>query len=405
MLLEQGRLEPLELLLALDLLAYEDYEAWRSGGRADLQGALLADPDEVVAILQLAASHASGQGLVPSPLEYRGWSGHNSRLNLGSNQRLIQACAEAFAPAEDRLQLDLFHDSTGLLIENSLRNALGARRIDDARDLIGELIRHDPRHAGLQGYLRLMQAVDDDIDDIDDGDNDAVQADSAKLQPSGTLDAADRLAQLDALESTARDLLGHRARDFLTVLWAGLAEKLAGIDYNPASPRLHASHAWLRAQRWDAVRSAIEQEPNWRWHPDLVTLHAEAAWRRRDPVSARQDWAWLCWEHPHHVEPQLVAATLPDRHLCELWSRFEDMDTALEVEEFPAWLLLHDRSAAVAVPPDRAPDDERGALYSVLHRLVSGEDNIELRRQLDDMHPAMLRLFLASRQTSQTLSA
>ncbi|MBK1617936.1 hypothetical protein CKO42_05600 [Lamprobacter modestohalophilus] len=399
LLLEQGRLEPLELLLTLDLLAYEDYEAWRSGGRADLQGALLADPDEVAAVLQLAASHASGQGLQPSQMEYRGWGGHNSPLNLGANQRLIQACAEAFAPAEDRLQLDLFHDSTGLLIENGLRDALAARRIDDARDRVGELMRHDPRHASLQGYLRLIQAVDDGSDD---DDNDAVEANLAnpeKPQPSGTFDAADRLAQLDALESTARDLLGHRARDFLTGLWAGLAEKLAGIDYNPASPRLHASHAWLRAERWDAVRSAIEQEPNWRWHPDLVVLHAEAAWRRRDPISARQDWAWLCWEHPHHAEPLLVAATLPDSRLCELWSTFEDMDTALEVEEFPAWLLLHDRSAAAAVPPDRAPDDERGALYSVLHRLVSGEGNIELRRQLDDMHPAMLRLFLASCQT------
>jgi hypothetical protein len=76
------------------------------------------------------------------------------------------------------------------------------------------------------------------------------------------------------------------------------------------------------------------------------------------------------------------------------------MDTALEVEEFPAWLLLHDSGAGAAVPPDRAPADERGVLYGLLHRLISDQDNIELRRQLDDLHPAMLRLFLASRRMS-----
>ena len=34
LLLQQGRLDPLELLLALELLPYEDYQAWRLGRRA-----------------------------------------------------------------------------------------------------------------------------------------------------------------------------------------------------------------------------------------------------------------------------------------------------------------------------------------------------------------------------------
>ena len=395
LLLEQGRLDPLELLLALDLLPYEDYEAWRSGHRADLQAALLADPDDVATLLQLAASHASGQGMRANPLEHRGWGGNDRLLNLGANQRLSQACAETFAPAEGRRQLDLFHDSAGLLLENGLRDALAARRINDARDHIAGLMHHDPRHARLQGYLRLVQIVDDGADDADD--------DAQNRPPSRAFDAADRLAQLDAIERIAWDLLGHRARDFLTGLWARLAQQLGGIDYDPASPRLHASHAWLRAERWDAVRTAIEDEPDWREHPDLTALHAEAAWRRRDPATARQDWAWLCWEHPHHAERLLATTTLPDPRLREFWNAFEDLDEALDVEEFPAWLLINDSSAGAAVPPDQAPADERGTTYQLLHRLVSGDDNIERRRQLDEIHPTLLRLFLSSRATGQSV--
>ena len=44
LLLEQGRLDPLELLLAADVLAYEDYEAWRMGQRPGIQSALRAAP-------------------------------------------------------------------------------------------------------------------------------------------------------------------------------------------------------------------------------------------------------------------------------------------------------------------------------------------------------------------------
>ncbi|MGB5832455.1 MAG: hypothetical protein WBG92_10750 [Thiohalocapsa sp.] len=385
LVLQQGRLDPLELLLSLDLLPYEDYEAWRTSHRADLQGALLADPTEVAALLEQAAGHACGQGLEPSPLEHRGWGDNDAPLRLGANHRLTQACAAVFAPAANRRQLDLFHDSTALLLENGIRDALAGRRIDEARDRIGELMRHDPHHASLQGYLRLMQTADEHVG-----------ADAGDELP-GAFDPADRLAQLDAIEPAARELLGYQARDFLTTLWAGLARQLAGADYDPASPRLHASHAWLRAERWDAVRMAIETETDWRRHPDLVALHAEAAWRRQDPATARLDWAWLCWEHPHHAERVLGSAKLPDPHLRELLNAFDDLDDCLEIEEFPAWLLLHDSATAAAVSPEQAPDDERGTVYGLLHGLVSGDDGIELRRQLDDIHPSLLRLFLASR--------
>jgi hypothetical protein len=143
----------------------------------------------------------------------------------------------------------------------------------------------------------------------------------------------------------------------------------------------------------------------------LLALHAEAAWRRRDPSTAWRDWVWMCWEHPQRAERLLASPALPDAQLRQLWQAFEDLDLdpasgsppnpakcrgeVLDTEDFPAWLLLHERSTAAAVPPEAAPDDERGAAYRILHRIISGDDSIALRRELDDVHPLLLRLFLA----------
>ena len=378
LLLEQGQLDPLELLLAAELLDYGDYEAWRLGRAADLQGTLAAPPAVVAELLQRAGSYARGQGLEPGALQHTGWGGHDQPLRIGADPELARACATAYAVPVERRQLDLFHDSSELLLQEDLRRALVERRIDAARAGVARLMRQQPGHADLHDFLRLMQAIDD--------------SDSADVS------ARERLAELDAIEPLARQLLGHRARDFLPPLWAALAEQLTGVPFDPVSPRLHASHAWASAGRWDAARAAIEAEPHWQAEPSLLLAHAEACWRRRDRAAARRDWMQLCWEHPLAAERALAAPTFPDARIADLWNAFGDSDEALDTEDFPAWLLLQDPTAASAVPPDAAPTDDRGSAYRLLHRLVSGGQDIDLRRQLAEADPRLLRLFLSRRR-------
>jgi len=62
LLLEQGRLDPLELLLAADLLAYEDYEAWRMGHKPTTQGLLRAAPADVAELLENVRGLRYGAG-------------------------------------------------------------------------------------------------------------------------------------------------------------------------------------------------------------------------------------------------------------------------------------------------------------------------------------------------------
>jgi len=371
LLLEQGRLDPLGLLLAAGLLAYQDYEAWRTGRRAGIEDALHRPPAEVSILLERSGAYARRQGLAAVPSDHRGWGAFDRPLQVGNDPRLVEACAHVFAPPPDRHQMDLFHDSSALLLEEEIRRSLADRRIDRARDQLARLMRQDPHHTRVRGFLRLIQSVDE----------------------TGSGSAKERLGELDGLEPLARQLLGHRARDFLAPLWTDLAERLSGQPFDQAAPRLHASHAWARAGRWDAVRESIESEPDWLAEPALVLAHAEGAWRLGLVAAAHRDWVGLCWDHPDAAERAIGSATFPDQHLAGHWKRFLDLDDELETEDFPAWFLLQDRGAA-ATTPDAAPEDDRGAAYRLLHRLVTGDDRIELRRELSEIHPALLRMYL-----------
>lgn len=376
LLLQQGRLDPFELLLAAGMLAYEDYEGWRMGRVPDIQGTLGVTPGEAAGLLERAAAYARGQKLAAMSLEHSAWGSLDQPLCIGSDAGLTQACAAAFAPPADRHQLDLFHDSSALLLEEEVRSALAERRTDAAREQVARLMAQDPRHRHLRGFLRLIQTVDD----------------------AGSSTPEARLQELETVGSLAGELLGYRARDFLAPLWSDLAETLAGSTFNPGSPRLHASFAWARAGRWEAVRETVEQESGWRDHPVLLLTHAEACWRRRDAAAAWRDWLSLCWEFPPEAERALVSPTFPDQRLADLWRRFGDADLDLDTEDFPAWLLVADPGTSAAVPADSAPPDDRGEAYGLLWRLVGGDDAISVRRELAESHPGLLQLFLSRRE-------
>lgn len=381
LLLEQGRLDPLELLLAADLLGYEDYVAWRTGRRSELQGALRAAPEVVAGFLQDAGVYACAQKLVAVALAHTSWGDREHPLSIGPHAGLTRACSLVYAPPSDRCQLDLFQDSTAVLLEEEVRAALVEHRTDRARDRVARLMHREPRHPRLGGFLRLIQTLDD--------------ADASGCD--GRVE--ERWRELQEVGPLAGELLGHRARDFLGTLWADLAERLAERPFDPGSGEFHAAVAWTRAGRWERAREAIESEPDWRDHPVLVLIHAEACWRGRDPFGARRDWLWLCRENPSAAERALRDPAFPDRRLADLWAAYGDLDLdeELETEDFPAWLLLQDAGAFAVIPPSETSTDDRDTAYRLLHGLVTGEDTIDRRRVLGEIHPDLLRQFLAVR--------
>ena len=376
LLLEQGRIDPLEVLLAAGLLAYPDYEAWRLGRAVDLGLALRVEPAAAVDLLQRAATIARALRLVAEPLRHTTWGEPVQPLRVSGHLALIRACGEGYVTATDRPQLDLFQDNRALVLEQDLVRALAERRPETALRALRDLTTLDPDHRHLPDFLHLIQIID---------------------QAPDALTPEVRLRELAAVRPLAERLLGHRARDFLAPLWAALGANLSGHAFNPGNPGLHAAPALARAGDWGGARAAVEADPDWQRHPPLVLIHAEACHRVHDSAAARCDWVRLCWGHPKAAATALDAKNPADRRLADLWARFGDLEPPLETQDFPAWLLVADPGTASTVPVGLAPAGPLGDAFRVLHGMVRGHDDLAARRALGALRPDLLRIYLAGR--------
>ena len=250
-------------------------------------------------------------------------------LRVSAWPDLARICAEGFAPATERPQLDLFQDNRALVLEQDIVRALTERRPDAALRAVRDLTILDPDHRRLADYLHLIQILD---------------------QCPGPLNPEARLRELDAVGPLAERLLRHRARDLLAPLWAALGGALADRAFDAAAPRLHAAPSLARAGDWGGARAAVEAQPDWRRHPDLILIHAEACRRTHDAAAARRDWVGLCWDHPRAAQDALDAAGLADWHLADLWGRLETWSRPWrpETSRFGCWSLTR-----VPLPPYR----------------------------------------------------
>jgi hypothetical protein len=296
------------------------------------------------------------------------------------------------APPPPR-QLDLFSDSAGVMLEETLREEVLARRFAAAREAVDKLRRHDPQHARIGDWRCLIDRLDR-----------ASQAVGAG--PCGT-DAAVLLRDIDAVNPAAASLLGPRAGDCLAPLWDALAHAADGLAFDPAEPRLHASFALAQLGRWQQVRAVIEAEPGWRDEPGLLVPYARACEHSGDTGAARGALLAACWSQPQSAERILAAGDCPDSRLAAHWSAFCDLDldaeadaaSALATEDFPAWCLLVDPALAADAPTDiDAADADRAAAYRAAQALASAPDDLDQRRALGAAQPALLRIFLQRRR-------
>jgi hypothetical protein len=87
-----------------------------------------------------------------------------------------------------------------------------------------------------------------------------------------------------------------------------------------------------------------------------------------------------------------------------LWQQFLDAEEdALDAEEFPAWLLLHEPALARQLPADlplgRSPAEEH---YRLVHRWLAARaagseaQDLSLRKQLKERQPALFARLLKS---------
>lgn len=385
LLMEQGEYAPLELLLAMDLLDYEDYRAWREGIFHALDGLLAEDAGRIGELIREAGFWAERLELKPEAVEYHGWKeGAGTVLVLSSDPELDRLLRTRFRRGGADGQADLFLDTAPARAVTRLADALAAGDAARAWEELAGLDRLDPGHRRGGNARTLIGAL-------------------GLPPPIGTGEGYERLKIMEReWAPAASDLLGSRARDFLVPFWRGIGRALEGGGYDPGYPERHASRAYREGLDWESTRRSVLAVPEPDRGTDLFARLAEACWRLRDRPGAIEAWFALCGSAPQDFGAVVNAPGFPDGNLKAAWKAAleQDLEPETACRWLPSWMLLEDPGLAGVLKPNGGGDPASRAFETIRSLLRHPEPDargLELRAELKVIHPGLLERFLEER--------
>ena len=385
LVVEHGGYVPLELLLASNRLAYEDYRAWREGRLETLDAALAEGSRETRTWLEGAQAWAETLGLEPEPAVHHGWEANAGTVLVGSADPELNALlGTRFRHTGEHAQLDLFLDSAQTAAVNALVDALTARDAGHARRAQEQLVRIDREHGQRFHASRLISALE-------------------APAPRGPEQGVERLERMECeWIPAATALLGARRRDFLAPLWRDIGRALEPMPFDPANPERHASRAYREGLDWESTRRSVLAVPSHEKEPVLLARLAETHWRLRERSKAFESWFALCRAAPDDFSRLIDAPDFPDWAMRTAWRTASEQDLEPDVtpEWFPAWMLIEEPGLAGVLAP-RGTDDNPSRAFDAVMTLLAHPDpderGVELRRSLQAIHPGLLQRFLAKR--------
>jgi len=379
-IMELGCYSPIEWLLQSGYLQYVDYERWRMGELPYLEDSILCPKDKLISQLNKGEHFATQFNLVIQTQPLTSWQSASAMtLKISRDPKLSRLLARLRLRQNDVPQMDLFMDNPSVVTENKLINALNNRELAKAQSLLAQLVQQVPNHPQLSDYNGLI----------------------AYAQQIQKPLAADSIRdELEHLKTTilpvAQKLLRQTTRDYVAPAWRRLAKALTDSACQDSSSDLHASYAWQQMQNWSEVKNSIINTPNYQQQPVLLARLAEAFWYL-------QQWGQclLCWCHLFGLDAKFSAEEIEyqaDARLLLMWHNFKDQE--LSDEDFPAWLLLHEPGLIHHIDNQFFENADQPLLEVVVHLLrarLQGDDEMEWRRQLQKLNPALLRVFLEAK--------
>ena len=385
LVMEHGEYVPLELLLATNCLAYEDYRAWREGRLDTLDAALAHGSRETRTWLEGARSWADMLGLEPEPAVHHGWEANaGTVLSCSADPELNALLDTRFRHTGKHAQLDLFLDSAQTAAVNALVDALTARDAGNARRAQEHLATIDREHGQRFHASRLISALEAPV-------------------PEGSGQGVERLERMEReWIPAATALLGARRRDFLAPLWRDIGRALEPMPFDPANPERHASRAYREGLDWESTRRSVLAVAGHEKEPALLARLAEAYWRLRERSKAVESWFALCRIEPVEFARLIEAPDFPDWVMRTAWrvATEQDLEPEMTPEWFPAWMLIEEPGLAGVLAPGGSDDNPSRAFDAVMTLLAHPDPDelgVELRRSLQAIHPGLLARFLAKR--------
>ena len=384
---------PIDLLKAEGQLSDDVYRAWRTGGIPSLDESF-EDAGRTKALLRSASAFVQALGLASEQVTYYGLDDSSEHALIASADPVLnELLGYRYRPA-DSDQPDLFLDGGKTASVNAVLNALSARDANLARDELSRLSVLIPDYRYLTHAEKLISALEQ----------------PRPKRPSHGFESLERMER-DWLPAAREFLAGTRGSSFLAPLWLDIGHALEPAGFNPEYPDRHASFAFQQARDWQRLKQSALAVPGFRMQPVLLARLAGAESRLANRTQALEYWFAMCLLAPDEFSKLVESSEFEDSSVARAWQlamKAGDSDEELSAEWFPAWMLIHEPGLARALS-DMAGDSLPERAFNLVRSLrlmphekhgQVDERSVLLRRELQQIHPGLLRSYLARRARS-----
>lgn len=301
------------------------------------------------------------------------------------------------------MQLDIFNDSSDVMLRNDLLQALQAHQAGQAEVALKKLRHEYPRDPLLADAHVLLAAL------------------QTRASQSAALAAFSQHADLrtqrlnlqDALAPAALRLLDvPAAQAWLHPFWQDLVARSRALPYQIDAEQDHVVPALLHLQDWQGAMDAVVRIESWRRIPAPLAWMAQAKLHLRGLPASWPLLAELAWLAPKRLEA--VAQSARDPVLQRLKDQFDasfepdgdssSTDATQDLAWFPAWVLTH-RPREVAhlsqAQPGQhsAPEQAMRLLVNLLGLEHQGRqhDIVAYRKSLRDLNGWLYAQYMKTR--------
>jgi hypothetical protein len=376
---QQGNFCLLDWFLQQNILLYSAYEAWRYGQIETLDAALGVSKDELPNLSIKIEQHGKALGLTSAPNDYFSWAENNQKpLIASATPATHRALTQRWLRAQDVPQLDLFMDNSAVICENEIHAALAGRQFELAQKKLQCLTSLNAKHPKLGNYQDLVNY-------------------GSHMQAGGVVDAVLLASEITALEQEvlplASETLGVSARDYVAFAWRRLSQSAQTIAFDAQHTKLHSSYALMQIPDWSAALDALRQEPGLFTSALLLQRFAICQERLQYHNEAMITWCLLFEYDSNAVEAACEAKVSP--RLWTLWEDFWDMNDGGAKSFFPAFVFIKNPGLVHHLPKFPAFNtNSSNAIIDLMKIHIEGGNEIDARKAVQNISPALLRLYL-----------